>query len=282
MAELRKELETLARNEGARLFGVGPVERFQGAPAGHHPLDFLPRARNVVVIGIPIPQRSINYQNLLQNSSIITGEFRREYLQRYFYQVTGYDIINQRLEQIALSLTLFLEDRGIAALYFPPTYGPFKDIQDRVPEQMGIFSMRHAAVRAGLGEFGLNNVVVTPQYGPRVRFTALITAAELEPTPLLQEKACRGISCRACLNGCSPGALQLGEEPALICPPGLGLEATLTYQIALSRKQDPGKLESIIWYDPVSRTSKGICRTERLQHFCYGKCLRVCPVGSSY
>jgi epoxyqueuosine reductase len=78
-------------------------------------------------------------------------------------------------------------------IYFPATYsGTYKVFQDRVPGNCGIFSMRHAAVRAGLGEFGLNNVVVTPRYGPRVRFNALVTEAELEPTPLPAEQICRG------------------------------------------------------------------------------------------
>ncbi len=157
----------------------------------------------------------------MRNSVLITGDFRREYLQKYFYQVAGYDIINLRLEQIALSLTLFLEDKGIPTIYFPPTYGAHKDIQDRVPGQFGIFSMRHAAVRAGLGEFGLNNVVVTPQYGPRVRFTALITAAELKVTPLIQEKLCRGKACMACIKQCSPGALRVNEKLDIICPDNL-------------------------------------------------------------
>ncbi|MDN5348468.1 MAG: epoxyqueuosine reductase [Clostridia bacterium] len=253
MRTLAEELETLAKKEGARLFGVAPVERFKGAPQGHHPLDFLPEAQNVIVIGIPIPKRIINYHTLLKDSQIITGDFRQEYLQRYFYQVTGYDTINQRLEQIALLLTLFLEDRGIPTIYFPPTYGPYKDIQDRVPGQVGIFSMRHAATRAGLGEFGFNNVVVTPKYGPRVRFTALITAAELEPTPLLKEKLCKGRSCMACVKQCGTGALKISEN--------------LT-------------VEEMMWYDPVSRTDIKTCRTNRLQAFCYGKCLRVCPVGT--
>lgn len=280
MVDLKSELENLARSLGVRLFGVAPIERFEGAPSGHHPLDFLPQARNVIVIGIPIPWGSINYQNLLQNSSVITGEFRQEYLQRYFYQVTGYDVLNQRLEQIALSLTLFLEDKGVFAIYFPPTYGPYKDIQDRVPGQMGIFSMRHAAVRAGLGEFGLNNVILTPQYGPRVRFTSIITSAELEPTPLLAEKLCRGTSCQACLKGCGPGALQAREELTVVCPPQLKWEETLTYKTAMARGQDLGDIEKIVWYDPVSRTNMEICRSQRLRHFCYGKCLRVCPVGA--
>ncbi|MGB9660912.1 MAG: hypothetical protein ACPL5F_02690 [Moorellaceae bacterium] len=275
MKSLTEELETLARGEGARLFGVAPVERFQGAPPGHHPLDFLSEARCVVVIGIPIPRRVINYHTLLQNSAIITGDFRQEYLQRYFYQAAGYNIINQRLEQIALSLTLFLEDRGIPAIYFPPTYAGYKDIQDRVPDQFGIFSLRHAAVRAGLGEFGLNNVVVTPQYGPRVRFAALITAADLKATPLMKEKLCRGRACMACIKQCATGALRTGEIPAIVAPGNLKPEETLTYS-----QQRSSNIEEVVWYDPVSRTDIPTCSANNIKAFCYGRCLRVCPVGN--
>jgi hypothetical protein len=51
MVNLTKELEAIAKIEGARLFGIAPVERFKGAPSGHHPSDFLPKACNVIVIG---------------------------------------------------------------------------------------------------------------------------------------------------------------------------------------------------------------------------------------
>jgi len=49
-------LTSIASSEGVALLGVAPVERFNGAPAGRHPRNFLEKARNVVVIGIPIPK----------------------------------------------------------------------------------------------------------------------------------------------------------------------------------------------------------------------------------
>ena len=115
-----------------------------------------------------------------------------------------------------------------------------------------MFSNRHAAVRAGLGEFGLNNVVVTPEYGPRVRFNSVITQAELEPSPLLKEKVCPGRQLRR-LHG---PVRWRGHLPV---PEAMD--------------------ESRVWLNPVSRTDMGLCQENRGEAFCYGRCLKVCPVG---
>ena len=39
-----------AREAGADLVGIAPVERFAGAPKGHKPEDLLPGARSVVAM----------------------------------------------------------------------------------------------------------------------------------------------------------------------------------------------------------------------------------------
>ncbi len=79
------------------------------------------------------------------------------------------------------------------------------------------FSQRHAAIRAGLGEFGFNNIVLTPEFGPRVRFVSVITEAELEPDPLITKKICLrekcgGINGPICLRRCTAGAIQLRDN----------------------------------------------------------------------
>ncbi len=48
-------------------------------------------------------------------------------------------------------------------------------------EKGGVF-LKDAAVLAGLGTIGMNNMVVTPQYGPRLRFRALLLYADIDPT----------------------------------------------------------------------------------------------------
>ena len=153
----------------------------------------------------------------------------------------------------------YLENKGFTSLYFPVTYGGvFRKIQRLTLGGRGIFSMRHAAVRAGLGEFGLNNLVVTPRYGPRVRFGAVITRAQLRASPLLERKVCLGESCMLCLQKCGTSALTMGNPE--LNPPW---------------KKDE------VWLNPVTRTHIPTCFQQRIESFCYGRCIAVCPVGAS-
>lgn len=58
-------------------------------------------------------------------------------------------------------------------------------------EKGGIF-LKDAAVMAGLGCIGKNNLLVTPEFGPRIRLRAMILEAEVEPTGPIQFDPCDG------------------------------------------------------------------------------------------
>ncbi len=64
-------------------------------------------------------------------------------------------------------------------------------------EKGGIF-LKDAAVNAGLGSLGKNNLVITPQYGPRIRFRALLLNKEAQSTGPRAFNPCRdcGQPCR--------------------------------------------------------------------------------------
>lgn len=67
--------------------------------------------------------------------------------------------------------------------------------------QRGVF-LKDAAVLAGLGVVGKNNLLVTPEYGPRVRLRALLLDRHLQCTGPLTGfspcDACEGFCLRAC------------------------------------------------------------------------------------
>jgi epoxyqueuosine reductase len=52
---------------------------------------------------------------------------------------------------------------------------------DYQPTERGTF-LKDAAVLAGMGVIGKNNLLITPEFGPRVRLKALALEAELPPT----------------------------------------------------------------------------------------------------
>ena len=73
-------------------------------------------------------------------------------------------------------------------------------------EKGGIF-LKDAAVMAGLGCIGKNNLVITPGYGPRIRFRALLLDREAKATGPLEFNPCEGCK-QPCRKACPIKAFQ--------------------------------------------------------------------------
>jgi epoxyqueuosine reductase len=253
MEKLTSEVVTWLKDNGASLVGISTVDRFDDTPQGHRPRDFLPGARSVITFGVALLHQALHWEGHLVNSELVSPENRQDVLQEYFYRQTGYAMVNDLLDILALRLSNLLESQGYLSLFFPATYGTraiWAFIKEKIPSRSGLFSQRHAAVRAGLGEFGLNNLVLTPEYGPRMRFNSVITEAELTPSPLLEDKVCLGERCSICLEKC-PGAISLKPD------------------------FDPGA----VWYNAPVKTDIDACIKLSSTHYCLGRCIKVCPVA---
>lgn len=69
------------------------------------------------------------------------------------------------------------------------------------------------AIDAGLGELGRNGLLLTPEYGPRVRICKVFTDLPLIPDAPIDfgiQKHCE--SCRICSHSCPVNAIQRGER----------------------------------------------------------------------
>jgi epoxyqueuosine reductase len=69
---------------------------------------------------------------------------------------------------------------------------------------------REAAVRAGVGFYGKNTMVITPSHGSWVVLGSLVTEMEIEPSSPL-DLECG--ACRLCVDACPTGAL---DEPGVL------------------------------------------------------------------
>jgi epoxyqueuosine reductase QueG len=77
----------------------------------------------------------------------------------------------------------------------------------------GRLSTRHLGVEAGLGTLGLEVNILTPEFGPRLYLTGILTELELEPGKRITEQVCIGESCSRCLHACPADAvLQWGID----------------------------------------------------------------------
>jgi len=71
------------------------------------------------------------------------------------------------------------------------------------------------AVDAGLGELGRNGLLVTPQYGPRVRLCKIFTDLPLEPDRPIEfgvKEFCK--KCKLCAKNCRARAISVNDEPS--------------------------------------------------------------------
>lgn len=178
---------------GIDLLGVAPANRFEGGPEGSRPTDYLPNAISVVVGAAKIPDAVVEVAGHYEEMGKTLGP----------YMWYGYVILNWDLSSAARRLVRFLEAKGFKSLPFPPTgllykYGSRAD-----------FSHRHAAVAAGLGEFGFSGLLLTPEFGPRQRLVSVITDAPLKASPMYNgPKLCRPDACEyACIKACPTTAM---------------------------------------------------------------------------
>ena len=68
------------------------------------------------------------------------------------------------------------------------------------------------AIKAGLGEYGRNQMVITPEFGPRIRFSKIFTEIPLSidnPINFGVQKFCN--ICDKCAQACPPKALPFGK-----------------------------------------------------------------------
>jgi epoxyqueuosine reductase len=254
-------IKNLAKDLGASLVGIASVDRFEGAPAGHGPLDLMPQAKSVIVAGVRIPDPVVDYDEYHVKMKEMNEELGIEASIENFYMQMGHYVEDMMLNTIATRVANYLEiNHGLRSL--PTPNASHTGLGHPVmAAPMGFFSQRHAAVRAGLGEFGLSGLVITPQYGPRMRYVSVITEAALDPDPLLKEKVCmRG----KCGGAKGPACQQKCHNKAITLRPGTDLDKIfIDIPVTLDRPKCAG------------------FTGDKAAFGCtfVGTCMRMCPIG---
>lgn len=226
--DLHSRVIEFCRDHGADLVGFAPVQRwdeFNEVPVEFRPQSLFAPAQTVIVIGMAMPLPIVE----------TTPSFLHKEL---------YTAANQELDGIAYNLTRFLNRQGWASYFFTRDGYASLSALKKVPQ--AAFGHVAAARYAGLGTRGMSHNLLTPEYGPRVRFVSVLTAAELKGQAVMEKELC--IKCDACVKCCPKDALIRREDQILA---DYDVNACIDQHIELVRKK------------------------------CYpcGICIKVCPIG---
>jgi epoxyqueuosine reductase QueG len=174
-------------------------------------------------------------------------------------------------------ITRFLErECGARAMMISDSY-PLNYSPESKFGLIADFSHRHAAVAAGLGDWGRHNLVIHPTLGARVLFTTILTDIELPSDPPVTEELCN--RCNLCVEQCAGGALSVeGKTDEMKClahsqPSGLGANIRFWRTLLDSSADERKKMLTSPEYMRLYQASY-----IGLQYHCF-KCYSVCPVG---
>ena len=194
--KINNEIQELLSRLEVDLVGVAHVDDVKGTRLAEQATGLLPSVKSIVTLGMEIwPE----FLDLTTTERTAGATNPNDLYQRHIEYLRG------RLVRAAYDIAKASHRAGLKALPLP-AQGPATD--SRFLE--GIISYKHAGEAAGLGRFGMNSLLVTTEYGPRVYLTVCLTEAELKSTANPELQTCR--FCNVCVGKCPAHALSRPQD----------------------------------------------------------------------
>ena len=232
------EVKDFAYGVGFASVGVVGRDRMSLIPTGpvadvqtlRSPESLLPSVKSVVILGYRIWDP---LYNLVVTRPDATGDAP-------FHQLYA-EVASNKAWEVAQ----YLESKG------------FEAVSTRA------ICLKKAATLAGIGAQGKHTVVVSPVFGPHLRFAAVLTSAELEDDQAFTDDLCG--SCMRCIDACPSKALR----PHLI-----DIDRCMVYAA-----ENPGSDK--VSADVREMEKRFIRRPSKYSFIECTMCLDACPIGSN-
>src|SRR4030042_55528 len=175
--------------------GIANSDKWRATRLEEQVLKLLPSAHSLVVLAMEIYPEVLD---LAVPEHVMGTAPIPELLNRHIYY------LGERLAKAAYNVARVSRRTGFKALPLPSLDCPI----DRKSKE-AVLSYMDAAQAAGLGHVGMNGLLVSPQFGPRIQLAVCLTEVTLLSTAEVPV-ACR--SCNTCVSKCPSGALAWPEN----------------------------------------------------------------------
>ncbi|MBC7331112.1 MAG: epoxyqueuosine reductase [Synergistetes bacterium] len=163
------------------------------------PWEIFEGAKSVVVFFLPFTE------------DVIESNQRGYYSSREW--AIAYVETNAFLYELSLEMLGFLKEHGYTGISVKPTHNFDEE------KLISYWSHRHVGFIAGMGTFGINNMLITEE-GCGGRLNSFVTDAILDPDEKFTEEAClfkREGTCGLCIEKCPVGALKIDGFDRFSC-----------------------------------------------------------------
>lgn len=177
-----EKLKELSIAEGASLVGVADLAEFKKGWKVI-PDDLLTPYSAAISVAVPLNAEIVDA--LVDSPTIAYARHYRE--------------INARLDGITAALVYWIKEQGFAAVAVAASF-----ITDEV-NLWGNVSHKAIARMAGIGWQGKSLLIVSPQYGPRIRLATVLTDMPLLPDTPFKSRCGK---CTECTKACPASAIK--------------------------------------------------------------------------
>ena len=202
---MRNKIIELAKQNGADIIGFAPAKRF----GNDNPIfKIMPETKTVIGLAFRVLRGA--YRGIEEGST--------------YYQYTTMAVLNMEetvMPMAQLIISNLLEEEGYTALPQKKNQQIMSEENSTNPEmaydsiyrgktQEVQLDFLDTAIKCGLGEKGLHNVLLTDEFGPMVRYCFILTDAEFEGTDEYIPHLCD--KCGKCINACPGKAIAKNGE----------------------------------------------------------------------
>ena len=180
---LKDYLKEKALNLGADLFGVADLENFDFKNSPTIPENLLLEFKKAISIAMALPKTIF-----MKIEKAPTPEYAKVY-----------NTVNNKLDEITLFLSKIIEEKGYKALPIPAS-----QIIDK-NEFKGAITHKAIARLAGIGWQGKSLLIVSSEYGPRIRLATILTNLDIEADSPVENRCG---SCTNCKEVCPSNAIK--------------------------------------------------------------------------